>query len=447
MRLALVIALLCACSRAAPKEKPLPVANTHEHKGLLWYEDAAQARAAAGDKLLFIDLWADWCHTCLSMREHVLTASNFAGTRDRLLFLALDTERAANAPELVRLPIAAWPTFYLTDAAGRVYGRWVGAASPAQLSAFVRDGLRAYERTQKGDRPADDPWALLIEGDRLAASDQLALARASYERALETAPRDWPRRADTWAALAGALRKLKLYGACADVGLRGLDQTGRSASATDFSYWVLDCAKSLPTEDPRVRLLQGKIALRLLSLCKDGDRVLTPDDRGDACGLLYTVDEALGDHAGARNAYVLRLGVLQAAAAGLPDELAATYDAARAESLVALGRGDEAIAMLSARERALPDDYNPSHQLAKVFRDLKRYAEGLPPVDRALTLASGPRRAAILGVRADLLTGLGRNDEARAVLEEQLAAYRALPDGQKQPAREESVAQRLAASY
>jgi tetratricopeptide (TPR) repeat protein len=450
MRVLIVLALLCACSkpeRKAPAQSERAAATRLQH-GLRWYEDAPEAAladAAASKKLLFVDLWAAWCHTCSSMREYVLTGANLGDTRDRLLFLALDTERASNAPALVRLPIAAWPTFYLLDGEHNVYGRWVGAASPAQLTAFVRDGLRAFDAHRKGTLLPNDPLALLLEGDRQAAREQLESARASYEKALARAPMDWSRRADVWAALAGTLRKLGQNEGCADVGLRGLDQTGRSASATDFSYWVLDCLRALPGTDPRVRVLQKRIAERLLSLCEQGDPALTPDDRGDACGLLHEVDEQLGDAGGARHAYVLRLSVLGAAATGMPDQVAATYDFARVESLLALGRAEEAIALLEARAQALPDDYNPPHQLARVYRELGRFNEGLAPVERALALAQGPRRAGILGVRADLLAGAGRKDEARAVLEEQLAAYRALPEGQKQPSREAAVAAKLAA--
>jgi tetratricopeptide (TPR) repeat protein len=109
-----------------------------------------------------------------------------------------------------------------------------------------------------------------------------------------------------------------------------------------------------------------------------------------------------------------------------------------------LGRSEQALALLTARERALPDDYNPPHYLARVYRDLKRFDEGLAAVERALEKLEGPRRAGILGVKVDLLSGLDRRDEARLALEAQLAAYRALPEGQKQPSREASVAARLA---
>ena len=82
------------------------------HHGLPWFEnatDAALAQAKVDDKLVFVDLWAAWCHTCLSMREYVLTADNLAGARERLVFLDTDTERSENAGMLTRLPLSLGP--------------------------------------------------------------------------------------------------------------------------------------------------------------------------------------------------------------------------------------------------------------------------------------------------------------------------------------------------
>ncbi|HEX5656842.1 MAG TPA: thioredoxin family protein [Polyangiales bacterium] len=449
LRCTLVALALVACDakrEPAPRPVAAPLA-TKLHHGLAWYEDEleqARVSAARTNKLLFVDLWAGWCHTCLSMREYVLTRETLAESSHRLVFVALDTEKATNAEALRSLPIGAWPTFYLLDGNGRIYGRWVGAGSPAQMERFARDGLRAFDADKA--LPPNDPLTRLVAGDRAVAQNQLAAARMAYEGALARSSTEWPRRADAWASLLGVLRKLGDSAACADAGLRGLEETGSSSSATDFSYWALDCARALTKTDPRVGVLRRRISSRLLTLCELGDEALSPDDRGDACGLMHTVSEDLGDAATARRAYELRLNVLTAAAAGKPDEIAKTYDFARAETLVGLGRGEQALKLLEARERALPDDYNPPHQLARTYRELGKWDEGLAAIDRALKLAvhDAPRRAAMLGVRAELLAGVGREPEVRAALEEQLAAYRALPEGQRQPQREQSVAAKLA---
>src|SRR5688572_2139338 len=116
--------------------------------GIPWYDDAAEAAfaaARASGKRVVVDLWAPWCHTCLSMQNVVMTAANLPALVDRFVWLAIDTEREANAALLERLPVAVWPTFYVVDAgpadapAVEIRGRWLGAASAEQFSRFLAD--------------------------------------------------------------------------------------------------------------------------------------------------------------------------------------------------------------------------------------------------------------------------------------------------------------------
>ena len=59
--------------------------------------DAAFARARRENKLVVVDLWAEWCHTCLSMQAFVLTDAKLPGAGARFVFLSVDTELAKNA--------------------------------------------------------------------------------------------------------------------------------------------------------------------------------------------------------------------------------------------------------------------------------------------------------------------------------------------------------------
>jgi hypothetical protein len=157
-----------------------------------------------------------------------------------------------------------------------------------------------------------------------------------------------------------------------------------------------------------VQKAQRVVTEILEPLCTTGHPDLTPDDRGDACGTLIAAREALRDQRGARRAGATRLALLETAAAGVPDEIALMYDFARSDTLVKLGRGQEALDLLRARERALPQNYNPPHHRARVHRALKQWDEGLAAIDRALALAYGPRKAGLYGIKVELLTGAGR---------------------------------------
>src|SRR5438094_7197587 len=83
------LALLAACHGAqSPCDKATPEGP------LAWIADdypSALACARARHIPLVIDLWAPWCHTCLSMQSTVFQDASFAKDRERFVFLALDT--------------------------------------------------------------------------------------------------------------------------------------------------------------------------------------------------------------------------------------------------------------------------------------------------------------------------------------------------------------------
>jgi tetratricopeptide (TPR) repeat protein len=428
-----------APSLATPPSEP-PVV----HHGIGWYRDAPHAaltEARAKHQLVVVDLWAAWCHTCLSMQEYVLTADKLGGARERFVFLAIDTDRPENAAFLQTLSISAWPTFYVLEPGSPpvVRGRWVGGASPGQFSRFLADAERTAATSAAGATTPGDPLSSLVAGDGFAARGEFAAAATAYERALSEAPKDWSRRSDTLLARTSALAKTPDASACVDAMSGERPSPDHPVSLADFAGTVLGCADALPPKDPRVRKTRRTVAEVLQPLCERGHPEFTPDDRGDACGTLIEAREALGDKKGALSAARARLGVLEAAAAGMPDEVALIYDFARSETLLLLGRGTDAVSLLTARERALPENFNPPHYLARVHRSLRQWEEGLAAIDRALALAYGPRRAGIFSVKVDLLRGAGRHEEARKTLEEQLATYRALPEGQKRPSAEQKL--------
>jgi thioredoxin-like negative regulator of GroEL len=440
-------------ARDAPSEAASAASSTHDgapvmRNGIPWYEDAPEAAfaaARASGKRVVIDLWAPWCHTCLSMQNVVMTAANLPAMPERFVWLAIDTEREENASLLERLPVSVWPTFYVVDAGAagaarvEIQGRWLGAASAEQFGRFLAESDR---RAPPSSAAAREATGALSTADALAAQGRYAEAAAAYTALLERAPPSWPRRPETLVALMTALWKAKDIGTCLRVAERGLGQTGNAASAVDFSSYALECADQAPASE-RDTALRRAVAQRLQPFCEQGTPELSPDDRADACDKLAAARAALGDAEGARQATQGRLAVLERAAAKTPPELALTYDWARTDALLQLGRAEEALALATEHERQLPQNYNPPHYRAKSYKALGRWTEGLAAIERALSLAYGPRKIGLLGLKADLLQGAGRQAEAQSTLRDQLARYRTLPAGQRQPAAEARVEQRL----
>ena len=106
------------------------------------------------------------------------------------------------------------------------------------------------------------------------------------------------------------------------------------------------------------------------------------------------------------------------------------FDSHRLTVDLALGRIDQAIAMLQASERDFPNDYNPPARLAVAYAAAKRYDEAVAAADRALAEVYGPRRVTVLRQRAQILIDKGDRVAARSALDQALELARALPDAQ-----------------
>jgi thioredoxin-like negative regulator of GroEL len=415
-----------AAAPAAREEPPLE---------LSWFENQAEAAFAAAaerKQLLFVDLWAPWCHTCLSMQQQVLRPE-LVPELGGVVALAIDTERAENEQFLQAYPVGVWPTFYVIDPSTRqVRARWLGGATAEQLSHFLKDASAAD----------DGPAALLREASALATQQKLAEAEAKYRAALAAAPANWPRRSDALVALISTLLKQRRYTECLQLALEAAKSLPPSVSSVDFASSGLSCADKA-SGDARAAAVQKLVEGTLTRDCETRAPGVSLDDHADACSNLRRARVALGDTAGARQAAERTLQVLEAGARGASPEAQLIYDWERTQTLVYLGRSAEAIALLVERERALPASYNPPHYLARLHRDSAQWDAGLLAIERALSKAYGPRRIGLLGLKADLLKGAGRRDEARAVLQQQLTDYRALPAGQRQPDAEATVEKRL----
>jgi tetratricopeptide (TPR) repeat protein len=121
-------------------------------------------------------------------------------------------------------------------------------------------------------------------------------------------------------------------------------------------------------------------------------------DNISACGALGRVLRAQGRFAEA-------LPLLEAAAGN-----SAVYEAELADTLMYLGRAEEALAHSERAVNAQPDDAFALSIQGQVLRVLSRTAEALEAIDQSLAIA--PRTAWVRAERALLLSTLDRDDEA-----------------------------------
>jgi tetratricopeptide (TPR) repeat protein len=395
---------------------------------------AAAVRARAAQKALFVDVWAPWCHTCLSMKGYVFTDPSLRPLAERVVFAAIDTDRESNAPFLARYTVNVWPTFFVIDPKnGGVVGQWTGSASARELRAFVEESLDVFEALGRGSLPAGSALASLLEAKSAQAEGRHADAADRYAKALERGPADWPRRSD---ALLGRLQSLYYAGKhedCVRFGEKHIAEIQGAAKPTDFADYMLSCAASLKN-DKLVRPAREAAARRLRAITDAPSPEMSVDDHADAFAKLADALRSLGDRAGAHAADEAGVSLMEKAQKEAPSpQVAATHDYGLANAYVALGRPDAAVKLLTERQRQLPDSYEPPARLASVLASMGRHREALVAVNRALELSYGRRRHLYLSLKADILGALGDRVAQIAALEQQVAGYKALPAGQARP--------------
>ncbi len=414
---------------AAAADEATACAKEEAAGPMRWFHDdyaAALACARARKLPLVVDLWAPWCHTCLSMKATVFQDADVGAASKRFVLVALDTDRDVNAKAVAKMPPGAWPTFYVISPTDEsVQARFVGAASKAQFLDFLDHGARGTSATTTAGS-ADD---LLRQADRAVVIKDYAAAITSYKGAIAAAPATWPRRPDALVSLAGAYRRAPDHAECLTLGETSMQETGTTASATDFLVLTLDCAAALAEkEGPRVKAFRTNAAARLTALLADPAAQLSVDDRSDAMMNLRTLQDLLDQKAAARATAAAQLTLLDEAAAKAPTPFAAmTFNWPRAEVYVYLNRGLDLVPALEKSAADLPTEYDPPYRLAWVLFKSHKLDEAVTWNDRATTLAYGPRKTRVLALSADL--ALARKDLAaeRAARAAIVETYASLP--------------------
>ena len=424
----------------------LATASAHS-AGLHFVEDdyaGAVARAKSEHKPIVSDSWASWCHTCLSMQRYVFPDPGLRPVKDAAVYLSIDTENPKNKEFVDGFPLDAWPTFLVIDPEdGMVLGRWVGSATPNEFRLFVQQGVEAL-RAKANPSPAD---AEMRKGYEARAIRDFPGAAAAYGRAIELTGADDPARPGRLALYAFALSRVKTEDAnrkCVALGQKEMSAAGNSGVAAGIAEVVSDCARALPKQDPEAAQALRESTQKMVSLVRDPDAPLSVDDRSDLMATLADIYDDGGRHADAVAIMRKRVALLEGGAKKAPDHtMASTFDAHRVDSYLYLREPKKAEALLSAREKEMPSDYNPPARLARVYFEEKKLPEAEKAVDRALArMTRGQRQVGILGLKAKILAAQGK--PAGAVIREQLAIFRELPKTQQNPDTEQSLTKALA---
>jgi len=88
--------------------------------------DEALERARAEKKLVFVDVYADWCTWCTKMDEDVFVDSRVHAALTKLIAIKVDADRGAGHAVANRYRVRGLPAYLLVDGDGNVVWRFDG---------------------------------------------------------------------------------------------------------------------------------------------------------------------------------------------------------------------------------------------------------------------------------------------------------------------------------
>jgi len=424
----LPLAFLGCAATTHPAIPPLATGPAPLEPPVTFIEDdypRALGLARTAGKPLFVDAWAPWCHTCLSMRSFVFTDERLRAVADRFVWLAINTEKPENGAFLEHYPMESWPTLWVVDARTEQPSlKWLGSATAPEMVSLLEDAAAgATAGTEEGEASA-----ALLRGERASAAGKHDEAIREYRAALTSAPPKWARRSRVDEVLVSELYATNDDAACAALADAEMAKIPPGTSLANVGLLGLQCARRSPAGSP-ARAVAPRLARAVEQIALDPSVPILDDDRSGLFEEAVDDRNADGDAAGAKSLATSWAAVLEARAAAAKTPAArAVFDAHRMLAYVALGDPARALPMLAQSEKDLPGDYNPPARIARVDLDLHRYDEALAAIGRALAKGYGPRKLKLYVLEADILKAKGDAAGSRRALDDAAACAAALPD-------------------
>jgi tetratricopeptide (TPR) repeat protein/thiol-disulfide isomerase/thioredoxin len=385
----------------------------------------ALAEARSTHRPLFIDAWAPWCHTCLSMRAYVFDEPKMKELANEFVWLAMDTEAKTGDAFIAKYPMNNWPTLWVVDPDHETpLLKWIGSATSDELARLL-DPVKSLNAPSKDMGEAE---MILVRADRASAKGDVDAAIVSYREAIAKSAENWVDRPRALEALSSRLWEKHDYAGERDLAVNEVPKMPPGTSRLNVTANGIDGASHLSSKDPandramRALLDQGE------AIAKDRDASVLADDRSSLYEAIVEAREGLGDHDRAVKVARAWAAFLEGEAArATNNEGRSVFDAHRVDAYLAMGEPTRALPMLAASAHDFPRDYNTPVREARVLAATKKYDEALAAIDRAFTLVYGPRTLRLYVVKADILKAKGDRASLARTIDQGLAAAKTMP--------------------
>lgn len=377
-------------------------------------DDYAKAlkQAKAQKKLLFVDAWAPWCHTCVAMKEGVFTRPTFSAFEKDVVFASVDTEKAKSDAFLKKFPVEVWPTLLFIDPVKEtVVLKWLGSADELQMQALL-------EAARGG------PGTLRDADDALSAGN-MGVAAEKYKAALDAGDV----KARTVLSMLSAMTMAKQYEPCARTATEQLPIFTNAQERVGAITWGLGCAIDMPDGKAKTTIIDTLVREGTKALPLEG---VLPDDTSGLYEALVTEREAAKDEAGAQKIAAEWFTFLegQAKKAATPAARAA-FDPHRVNAALGSNQAEKMVEPLMLSEKEFPKDYNPPARLAIIYRETGKLDDALTAIDRALTKCKeGPRKLRLYDTKASIQDKKGDAAGKKKTIEEAVKYAKKLPKTQ-----------------
>lgn len=114
-------------------------------QGVAWHEnlDSALKEAKATHRMVFVDIWAEWCPPCQRMRAAVFPTPQAQAALRKVVAASVLVEKKDRTPIPEGVAVdekygsGAYPTLVMLDEDGKVLRKHTGALDPAALAKFI----------------------------------------------------------------------------------------------------------------------------------------------------------------------------------------------------------------------------------------------------------------------------------------------------------------------